>query len=395
MQQVGGALPVELSAGSRAAGNSGLRTAVLLGRRTAGSSSTRSPSGRLPATALSVAFVYLAARDLSRREGVGESAALMTAAVYALATPTGPSRARDCGATPRAAGLAACLWALLRSEASRADCPRRLARGSHGGEPPLRGVVAMVIAGYAVLSSGRAGLLCGGALGAVLATWPHTTSTVFGSLQGGYSELHRTHAEHHGVASAWGGSIGAGLAGVLVSRAAASSSTRPCSCSRWRGSWPGSSGGVAGCSCAQRSPPPSASRPSRSSRSGGWALVRPASPRRRSPGSGARPGAHLAHDPPAGARARAVHPGLRRLGPGGGRGSLLLPLAPRRGLGHQPAGRRFRPRTPLDWRDSQLCDWSATVRRAPGSGPRPDSTGPGGLRRLPGRGSLDPRRGSA
>jgi hypothetical protein len=75
----------------------------------------------------------------------------------------------------------------------------------------------MVIAGYAALSCGRAGLLCGGALGAVLAIVAAHNLAVFGSLQGGYSELHRTHAEHHGVASAWGGSIGAGLAGVLVS----------------------------------------------------------------------------------------------------------------------------------------------------------------------------------
>src|SRR6185436_14851964 len=38
--------------------------------------------------ALSVAFVYLAARELARREAIDEGAALATAAVYALATPT-------------------------------------------------------------------------------------------------------------------------------------------------------------------------------------------------------------------------------------------------------------------------------------------------------------------
>jgi hypothetical protein len=82
---------------------------------------------------------------------------------------------------------------------------------------PSAGLVAMVIAGFAVLSRGRAGFLCAAALGMVLAIVAAHNLAIFGSLQGGYAELHRTHAEHHGVASAWGGSIGAGLAGVLVS----------------------------------------------------------------------------------------------------------------------------------------------------------------------------------
>ena len=170
-------------------------------------------------TALSVAFVYLAARDLSRREGAGESAALMTAAVYALATPTWAVASQGLwGHAPAQLGLAACLWALLRPGTSRAGLLLAgLAAGVMVASRPSAGLVAMVIAGYAVLSCGRAGLFCGGALGAVLAIVAAHNLAVFGSLQGGYSELHRTHAEHHGVASAWGGSIGAGLAGVLVS----------------------------------------------------------------------------------------------------------------------------------------------------------------------------------
>jgi hypothetical protein len=169
--------------------------------------------------ALSVAFVYLAARELARREAIDEGAALATAAVYALATPTWAVASQGLwGHAPAQLGLAVSLWALLRSETPRASLVLAgLAAGVMVASRPSTGLVAMVIAGFAVLSRGRAGLLCAGALGAVLALVAAHNLAVFGSLQGGYAELHRTHSEHHGVASAWGGSIGAGLAGVLVS----------------------------------------------------------------------------------------------------------------------------------------------------------------------------------
>jgi len=169
--------------------------------------------------ALSVAFVYLAARELARREGIDEGAALATTAVYALATPTWAVASQGLwGHAPAQLGLAVSLWALLRTETPRASLVLAgLAAGAMVASRPSTGLVAMVIAGFAVVSRGRAGFLCACALGAVLALVAAHNLAVFGSLQGGYAELHRTHAEHHGVASAWGGSIGAGLAGVLVS----------------------------------------------------------------------------------------------------------------------------------------------------------------------------------
>jgi hypothetical protein len=169
--------------------------------------------------ALSVPFVYLAARELCRRESVGEGAALATAAVYAVATPTWAVASQGLwGHAPAQLGLAVSLWALLRPGAPRASLViAGVAAGVMVASRPSTGLVAMVIAAYAVLSRGRTGLLCAGALGAVLALVLAHNMAVFGSLQGGYAELHRTHAEHHGVASAWGGSLAAGLAGVLVS----------------------------------------------------------------------------------------------------------------------------------------------------------------------------------
>jgi hypothetical protein len=169
--------------------------------------------------ALSVAFVYLAARKIARREEIDESAALATAAVYAIATPTWAVASQGLwGHAPAQLGLAVTLWALLWPGVPRAGLVLAgLAAGVMVASRPSTGLVAMVIAGFAVLCRGRAGLLCAGALGAVLAIVAAHNLAIFGSFQGGYAELHRTHAEQHGVASAWGGSIGAGLAGVLVS----------------------------------------------------------------------------------------------------------------------------------------------------------------------------------
>ncbi len=87
-----------------------------------------------------------------------------------------------------------------------------LAAGVMVASRPSTGLVAAVLAGFALLSRGRAGLLFAGALGAVLAAVAAHNLAIFGSVQGGYAELHRTHAEHHGVASAWSGSLGEGLA---------------------------------------------------------------------------------------------------------------------------------------------------------------------------------------
>lgn len=169
--------------------------------------------------ALSVAFVYLAARELARRQGSGEAAALATAAVYALATPTWAIASQGLwGHGPAQLGLAVSLWAFLRPGTARwGTILAGLAAGVMVASRPSTGLVAAALAGFAVLSRGRAGLLFAGVLGAVVAAVAAHNLAIFGSVQGGYAELHRTHAEHHGVASAWSASFGAGLAGVLVS----------------------------------------------------------------------------------------------------------------------------------------------------------------------------------
>ena len=62
---------------------------------------------------------------------------------------------------------------------------------------PSTGLVALVIAACAVVSGG-ARVSSARALGMVLAIVAAHNMAVFGSLQGGYAGVHRTHAEHHG-----------------------------------------------------------------------------------------------------------------------------------------------------------------------------------------------------
>jgi hypothetical protein len=163
--------------------------------------------------------VYLAARELARGQGSGEAAALATAAVYAVATPTWAIASQGLwGHGPAQFGLAVSLWALLRPGPARwGPVLGGLAAGVMVASRPSTGLVAVVLAGFALLSRGRAGWLFAGVLGAILAAVAAHNLAIFGSVQGGYAELHRTHAEHHGVASAWSGSLGEGLLGVLVS----------------------------------------------------------------------------------------------------------------------------------------------------------------------------------
>jgi hypothetical protein len=169
--------------------------------------------------AVSVVFVYLAARELARRQGSGEAAALATAAVYAFATPTWAIASQGLwGHGPAQLGLAVSLWAFLRPEPARWGLVLGgLAAGVMVASRPSTGLVAAVLAGFAVLSRSRGGLIFAGVLGAVLAGVAAHNLAIFGSVEGGYAELHRTHAKHHGVASAWSGSPAEGLLGVLVS----------------------------------------------------------------------------------------------------------------------------------------------------------------------------------
>jgi hypothetical protein len=168
---------------------------------------------------LSVVFVYLTARELAHRLGTGEASAMVTAVVYAVATPTWAVSSQGLwGHAPAQLGLAVALWGLLRGE----EAPWRvtvagLGAGLMVASRPSTILVAGALSAFAVGRLGRRAIgfvaplaVVGGAVAA------HNLAT-FGTLQGGYTELHRQHAEHHGVASAWTASVAPGLLGILAS----------------------------------------------------------------------------------------------------------------------------------------------------------------------------------
>jgi hypothetical protein len=169
--------------------------------------------------ALSVVFVYLTARDLGRRIGTGEASALATAVVYAVATPTWAVSSQGLwGHAPAQLGLAVALWGLLRAETARwGAAVAGLGAGLMVASRPSTIFVAAVLAVFALGRLGRRGVAFVAALGLVGAAVATHNLATFGTLQGGYTELHRTHAAYHGVASAWSGSFLEGLLGVLVS----------------------------------------------------------------------------------------------------------------------------------------------------------------------------------
>jgi hypothetical protein len=169
--------------------------------------------------ALSVAFVYLTARDLGRQIGTGEAGALATAVVYAAATPTWAVSSQGLwGHAPAQLGLALALWGLLRAETVSGGAPvAGLGAGLMVASRPSTALLAVVLAVYAVGRLGRRGIGFLAALGVIGAVVAGHNLATFGTLQGGYTELHRTHAQYHGVASAWSASALEGFLGVLVS----------------------------------------------------------------------------------------------------------------------------------------------------------------------------------
>jgi hypothetical protein len=169
--------------------------------------------------ALSIVFVYLTARELAARLGTGETSAVATAVIYAVATPTWSVSSQGLwGHGPAQLGLAVSLWALVRAETAWWGATAAgLAAGVMVASRPSMGLVAVVLALFAARRPGRTGLPFVAALGAVSAAVVAHNLTTFGSLQGGYAELNQTHAQYHGVASAWSGSFGEGLLGVLLS----------------------------------------------------------------------------------------------------------------------------------------------------------------------------------
>ena len=151
--------------------------------------------------AASVVLVYLAARELARRQGSGEGAALATATVYAVATPTWAITSQGLwGRAPAQFCMAVALYALLRPS------PGAAAVGLAGFavalavacRPPAA-LLAFAVAAY-VLRERRLGawplLALGGAVGIAVLGYNLWT---FGSPQGGYAQINRTHAQWHGV----------------------------------------------------------------------------------------------------------------------------------------------------------------------------------------------------
>jgi hypothetical protein len=169
--------------------------------------------------ALSVAFVYLTAHELARRLGTRETSALGAAVVYAVATPTWAVSSQGLwGHAPAQLGLAVALWLLLREDAG----PGRFALAGLGlglmvASRPSMALVGAVLAA-SVLPRWRAGSWgVAVALGAVAAAVAVHNWATFGSLQGGYALINRTHAEFHGVDGTWSLALPQGLAGLLVS----------------------------------------------------------------------------------------------------------------------------------------------------------------------------------
>jgi hypothetical protein len=172
--------------------------------------------------ALSVVFVYLAARALATRLGAGEGSALAAALVYAAATPTWAVSSQGLwGHAPAQLGLAVALWALVRAEAGAA--PLRdftlagLGLGVMAMSRPSTVLVAAVLAIPGLRQWRQGGLALLGSLGVLGAAAAAYNWRTFGSLQGGYAELQRTHEQFHGVGGPWSAIPLGGLPGILVS----------------------------------------------------------------------------------------------------------------------------------------------------------------------------------
>ena len=166
--------------------------------------------------ALSVLFVYLAAREL------GEPAsALGVAVIYAFGTPTWSVASQGLwGHGPAQLGLAASIYGVLRGERTGGRAwlgVAGLASGVTVASRPTSGVMAAALTLYVLrrrLGGGAAYLAAFGAVAAGLAAY---NLALFGSLQGGYAELNRTHAQYHAMAGPWETPLGTGILGLLGS----------------------------------------------------------------------------------------------------------------------------------------------------------------------------------
>src|SRR5262245_44471489 len=170
--------------------------------------------------AASVAFVYLAARELARRLGAGEGSAVAAAAVYAVATPTWAVASQGLwGHAPAQLCVAVALWVIARPGAGPALLG--LAGAAAALAVACRPTTILLVATIALYGvwTRRAGAWPFLAMAAAvsLGVLAYNVST-FGTLQGGYTELHHTHQQFHGVATAWSAvGIPGRLAGLLAS----------------------------------------------------------------------------------------------------------------------------------------------------------------------------------
>lgn len=164
--------------------------------------------------ALSVLVVYLALRQLAR-----PPVAAAIAFVYAVGTSTWSVSSQGLwGHGPAQLFMAAGLYGVLRAEADRrAAIWTGIAAGLMVASRPTTGLPALAFMAYLGRRDWRQGAVS--LLGFLAVTLPVTAHNLwyFGSVQGGYAQLHATHALFHGVGGAWTPSVGAGLLGILVS----------------------------------------------------------------------------------------------------------------------------------------------------------------------------------
>ena len=168
--------------------------------------------------ALSVAFVYLAARAMaSPADGHGPLVAALT---YMAATTTWSVSSQGLwGHAPAQLGLAVALFALAGSPTGLRLGVAGLVAGLMVASRPTSAVAAAILGAYALCRRPRASLWYWAVAVTVLfAVFAHNLTT-FGSWQGGYAWINRSHDVLHGVkgGAAWSTPLASGLAGILVS----------------------------------------------------------------------------------------------------------------------------------------------------------------------------------
>jgi hypothetical protein len=169
--------------------------------------------------ALSVAFVYLAARAAAPPPA-GLGGPLAAGLTYAFATSTWSVSSQGLwGHGPAQLALAVALYGLTRSPTGIHCGVVGLAAGFMVASRPSTALAAAILGAYALRRGRRASLWCAVGLFAVLLAVLAYNLATFGSWQGGYAWINRTHDVFHGVrgGGTWSTPLTEGLPGILVS----------------------------------------------------------------------------------------------------------------------------------------------------------------------------------